>query len=360
MYGTTLAAGVGALTFGLWAGGNWPQSRVTQLLSADVVTAWGTPLSRLAVDVSAVVTIGMLVTVLLLPRAAQAGNAEGGAAEGGTAAAVVRRCLRGAAWSAVAWSAATFAMLLFTWSEVTAVPVTRLPFTQILGEAGAVLPEAEPYLFCALLALVIAAAAAMTRTRRGTVIVLVLAGYNLLPLTTQGHADHSPIVAYALTVHVVALSLWVGGLTGFLVHLRRSAELLAAAVPRFSTLALGCFAAVAASGVAMAWANLGSPAELWRSRYGLLLLCKATALVAIGVLGWWHRRRTVRALVDGRGRHAFVRLAATEVVLMAAAVALGVALASTATPSTTTDPHTHAAGTHAPGHSGPVANAGIR
>jgi hypothetical protein len=51
-------------------------------------------------------------------------------------------------------------------------------------------------------------------------------------------------------------------------------------------------------------------------------------------------------VVDGRGRRAFVRLAAAEVVLMAATVALGVALSRTATPATI-DSRPHAAGTYA-------------
>ena len=46
-------------------------------------------------------------------------------------------------------------------------------------------------------------------------------------------------------------------------------------------------------------------------RYGLVL-GKVTALVALGVFGWWHRRRS----------RSFLRLAAGEVVVMAATVGL--------------------------------------
>jgi putative copper resistance protein D len=320
-----VGAGTAALVFGLWLGGIWPQSQVADLLTVDALTAWGLPISRMCVDLSAVGTIGMLTAGILLPR--------GGGALGDAA----RRCLRSATWLAVVWGVSMAALLMLTWSDITALPVSQMPITQVLTGENTSYPEAVPYLFGAVLALIIAAAAAAVQTTRGVVITLVLAGYNLLPLTTQGHAEHSPIIAYGLTIHVIALSLWVGGLTGLLVHARTARELLTVAVPRFSTLALTCFIGVGASGVVMAWVNLVEPAELWRSRYGLLVLCKIAALTALGVFGWWHRRRTVRAVSGERGQRAFIQLAAAEVIIMAATIALGVVLGRSATPATIND-----------------------
>ena len=45
-------------------------------------------------------------------------------------------------------------------------------------------------------------------------------------------------------------------------------------------------------------------------------------------IGWWHRRSTLPALEAGRAR-AFWRLAAVEIVVMAATVGLAVALSRT-------------------------------
>jgi putative copper export protein len=321
---------VAALAFGLWLGGIWPQSQLSLVLNNDAVTAWGLPISRLSVDLCAVGTTGMLLTSLLLPRV------------DGALSDAAQRCLHSAVWLGLAWSGAALAMLLFSWSDVTGLGVSQLPFSEVFGGADTSYPEATSYLFAAVLAAIIGAAASVTESWRGAAILLLLTGYNLLPLTTAGHASHSRIVGLAVTVHVVALALWIGGLAGLLIHVRRSPALLAVAVPRFSRLALACFIAVGASGVTAAWLNLESLPELWDSRYGLLVMWKATALISLGIFGWWHRRRTVRAVAGRRDRRAFLRLAAVEVIVMVAAVALGVALSRSPTPATT-DMEGHAA-----------------
>ncbi|MGH3390870.1 MAG: copper resistance D family protein [Actinomadura sp.] len=344
--GGMLAAGLTALVFGLWLGDIWPPT-YSRLVATDLFTAWGLPVSRLSVDLSAIGTIGMLTTCVLLPR------------DGGRLGDAARRCLRSATWLSLTWGVSMAALLVFTWSDVTAKPVGKLPYPELFDRTTA-LPEAVPYVFAAVLALVISAAVTTTETPRGAALLLMLSWYNLLPLTTQGHSDHSAVLAYAVSVHVMALSLWVGGLVGLLIHARTSRELLAVAVPRFSLLALACYVAVAGSGVVMAWVNLAKFAELWGSPYGLLVMCKLAALVGLGIFGWWHRQHTVRAVAGERGQRAFIQLAVAEILIMAAAVALGVALSRSSTPQTAEDAlKGHAAefqitpqkaGTKMPGH----------
>jgi putative copper resistance protein D len=313
-------------------GGGLPRSQLAGLVDAGALTAWGLPVSRLAVDMAAVGTIGMLITTILLPRA------------DGELSVEARRCLRTASGLGLVWGVATAVMLVFTWSDVTALRITDLPLSQVLAGPDASFPDATQYASGAVLAIVIAAGAIITRSVWGAAALLVTACYNLLPLTTTGHAQHSWINAYALTVHVVALSLWVGGLAALLIHARRSPDLLAVAVPRFSNLALICFTAVGISGVTMAWVNLGSFGKLFGSEYGWLVVGKATALATLGFIGWSHRRRTVPA-IRRRRRRAFFRLAAVEVLVMAATIALAVALSRSAAPNTVGGgtSHVHAA-----------------
>ncbi|MBO0809129.1 MAG: CopD family protein, partial [Actinobacteria bacterium] len=86
-----------------------------------------------------------------------------------------------------------------------------------------------------------------------------------------------------------------------------------------------------------AWELLGQVSLAWTTRYGVLVILKATALITLGILGWWHRRHTVRRIRAGDGplaRSAFIRLAAAEIVVMVAAIALAVALSRTASPDT--------------------------
>jgi putative copper export protein len=92
---------------------------------------------------------------------------------------------------------------------------------------------------------------------------------------------------------------------------------------------------VAASGILAAWELLGSVPAVWGSRYGVVVMLKAAALITLGIFGWWHRRHTVhqiRTAEGGRARRAFIQLTAAEVVVMVAAVAIAVALSRTASP----------------------------
>jgi putative copper resistance protein D len=132
------------------------------------------------------------------------------------------------------------------------------------------------------------------------------------------------------------VSLWVGGLAALLLHVRGEPELLAVAVPRFSSIALGCYVTIAVTGIIAAYLEFDSLSDLWESRYGMLVMLKATALITLGALAWWHRRYTVSLIrrQDARARRAFVQLAAAEILVMVVAVVLAVALSRTVSPDT--------------------------
>jgi putative copper export protein len=316
------AAGAAGLGFGVWGGAG---PRVAAAPAAPetgpgALTAWGLPITRLVVVAAVVGVVGMLAGALLLPR------------EDGKLGPVALRCLRSAAWAALAWAVAMPALLVLSWSDFTHVPVTQATIAQIFGEPRPY-ADAVPYLYCAGLALVIGAAAAITRTRTGVLVVLLLSGYNLVPFTTRGQQVHGWLIGAVVTAHVLAVAVWVGSLAALLAHARRSPALLAVAVPRFNRLAVACFVVVGGFGLAAAWINLGSVAELRGSHFGMLVLYKTEALVALGVFGWWHRRRVIPDLRRERGHRPFVRFAAIEIVVMAATLGLGIALARTAAPA---------------------------
>lgn len=324
----TAVAGIAALALAMWLGGDLTQSTVNGLVIGGTggLTAWGLSVSKLVMDLASVGVIGLLLTCLLLPE------------PDGEPSPTARRCRRTAGQLAVAWAVATAALLVFTWSDVVDQSVTNLPFTKLLTDPVNVFPNAADYISATAVAVVIAVGVVVTERRPGALVLLLLAGYNLVPMALQGHASHGTVLKYSLVVHVIAVSLWVGGLGALLLHVRGEPTLLAVAVPRFSGVALCCYVAVAASGIVAVWVLLGSVPAVWGSRYGVLVLLKAGALIALGILGWWHRRHTVlriRTSQDGtRARRAFVQLAAAEIVIMVVAVALAVALSRTASPDT--------------------------
>jgi putative copper resistance protein D len=312
-------AGVAGLAFGQWDDG---RTRPVDVASVDpgVLTRWGLPAVKLAVVVAVVGTIGMLVATVLLPR------------KDGAFDPAARRCLRSAGRLAVAWAVGMVALLVLSWSDTARVPVIKATIFQIFSGPQRS-PDAIPYLYGAGLALIIAAGAYITRTATGVVVVLLLCAYNTLPLTARGQQVHSSIIGAVVTVHVLAIAVWVGSLAGLLVHTRRSPALLAVAVPRFGRLALACFVVVGAFGLTAAWINLGSLHAVGTSHFGTLVLYKTEALIALGVFGWWQRRRTIPQVTKQRDPRPFVRFAAIEVVIMAAAIGLGIALSSTPAPA---------------------------
>jgi putative copper export protein len=325
--GTAVVAGAAALALGMWLGGNLIQISINGLAigGSNSFTGWGLPTSKLVLDLSSVGVVGMLVACLLLP------------ARDRDLSSPARRCLRSASWLALSWAISNAALLMFSWSDTVARPVTALPVKSLFTDTATTFPDAVDYISCTALALVLSVALSITRTRRGALILLPLAVYNIVPMTLQGHAGHGTILKYSLVVHVIAMSLWAGGLAALLVHARRDQALLAVALPRFSNLALGCYAAVAVSGIVAAWELLLSLSALWGSRYGVLVMFKATALITLGIFGWWHRRHTVHRIRDSEGRRvqrAFIQLAGAEVVVMIAAVAIAVALSRSASPDT--------------------------
>ena len=330
------AAGL-ALALALVLGGGAPEPALPGLPDPGVLTGWGLPAATLLLHVTAVVAVGSLLTGAVLVPAAG-----GVLQEPGT------RAVRSAARPAALWAALGAVTALLTASSVVALPVGDV----LSGRAGTwadvlALPGVRAPLVSACGAFAVAAYASAVRTAAGAGGLLLAALLALGPLLVTGHASAAEghvLATTALVVHVVGATLWVGGLLGLVLHLRRDPAVLAAAAPVFSTLAAACLVLVAASGAASALGRLGTDGAAWASGYGALVLVKLAALAALAGLGLRHRRATLPRLAAGQPR-ALLRLAAGELVVMGAALGLGVALSRTPGPllDTTVTP-SHGAG----------------
>lgn len=320
--------GLAALAFAMWLGGDLTQSNIqgVEIGGTGNFTGWGLPISNLVMELATVGVIGMLLACLLLP------------ADAGKQSRTEQRCLRTASRLALVWVLSDVALMIFTWSDVSAQSVSLLPITKLFTDPLGVFPGAADFVSTTAVALMIAVGTVVTETRRGVMILLPLAVYNLVPIVLRGHASHGTVLEISLILHVIAASLWVGGLAALLLHARAEPALLAVAVPRFSTIALGCYIAIGLSGIVAAMQLLGWQVPwLWETRYGVLVMLKIAALIALGIFGWWHRQHTVgrlRAGPAGRPRRAFAQLAGAEVLLMVGAFAIAIALSRTASPDT--------------------------
>jgi copper transport protein len=148
----------------------------------------------------------------------------------------------------------------------------------------------------------------------------LLAAGLVLSTATVGHpaAGPWPVLAVAVTsVHVAAMAVWLGGLTGLLAVVLRGAAPAADpadVLPRFSRLAFGAVVALVVSGTVQTVREVGSPTALVVTTYGWLLIAKlvlvAVLLGAAGVSRVWVQQRlgVRRSRPAGRGSltaHAF-------------------------------------------------------
>jgi putative copper resistance protein D len=130
----------------------------------------------------------------------------------------------------------------------------------------------------------------------------------------------------SLAIHVIALALWVGGVfaIAFL-----APESRAAAVTRFSVLALWAAIAVVVSGSANAYIRLNFK-DAWGSNYSYLVLLKVFLTGVLIVLGYLHRKNLAK-LSEIKGSN-FLKLILAEVVIMVLTLVIGSRLASSQPP----------------------------
>jgi cytochrome c oxidase assembly factor CtaG/putative copper export protein len=293
----------------------------TLLDDPGVLVRWGLVVVRVLADLSASVTIGvLLLAAIALPS--KDGDAH-------------RPALLIAATSATIWAVSQIVLLVFSFADVLGAPLGGPDMgTQLVAFARDVEIGRNLFITAVSAAVIGLLAAGATRlTSAGLLALAALA--TLVPTALSGHAststDHETAVT-SLGVHLLGASIWAGGLAALLILAPMlSTSTLAAAVRRYSAFAVWCFAGVAISGLINAWLRVGSLSGL-NSTYGLLLFGKAAALVILGGAGYWHRERTMPEL-DGGRRAAFARLAVVELGVMAVAFGLAAALSRTPPPN---------------------------
>jgi cytochrome c oxidase assembly factor CtaG/putative copper export protein len=319
---------VSVLVVVLLAGGGAPQAVPVGLPDSGPVTGWGLPSVRLLTDLAGLATVGLLLAAGLLLSSPET-----------TLAAAPARAAALAGRVAAVWLLAVVVEVVLTVSDIIGITPAQATDATVLRSFLGQTSQGRALLVQVVLLIVVAGLARAAASPRGAVLALVVALVAMTPPALTGHSASSgshELAVASLLVHLAAASLWVGGLAAltWVAAVVGAADGLRLAVPRFSTLAACCFAAVAVSGVVNAGVRLGGVAPLLSSAYGGLVLAKVAALCVLGGFGWWHRRRTVAAVARGGGSavRQFVSVAAAELVVMAATVALAVGLSRTPTP----------------------------
>lgn len=327
LVGLALLLGVLATVVGLLAGGGAPKAPPAGLPDPGAFTGWALPVSRLVADLSAVFTVGALLAPSLLMLRTRDDLR-------GTAVTVVR----GVRWSAGVWCAAVAAQIVLSLSDLLAVPVTALHTPDLASYVWQV-PQGRALSAQAALALVLSIGSRWVVNLAETTGLLVLALLALAPPVLVGHSASSgshDVAIVSLLVHIVAASLWVGGLVSLLWFTALGAKRVEVGLDRFSTLAAWCLGAVLVSGLINASVRIGGVSGFFTTDYGALVLVKALLLVMLGSLGYLHRRRSLPDLHsdpdDAVSWRLFGRLAGLEVALMGVTFGVAVSLSRTPTP----------------------------
>ena len=285
---------------------------------AGPLVRWSAPLLRVVHDLAAAVTLGALVLALFVVRAPA--------------------LTRLAGIAALVWAACGLAGTVLTFADASGMPLESPGFLAALRTTVWAFEATRIGLISSVGAatvgsLALGALSTARPVRRETTAALLAVGVASLGVLglashTGDSSDHETSVN-AMAVHIVAAATWVGGLLALLTLRPTGVAATPPTVRRWSTIALWCFCAVALSGLVAATTRLGSWSDL-TTPYGVLVVVKAIALLALGVAGWLHRRWTIPRLEEsGRG---FWRLAAVEVTVMAATIGVATALTRSAPP----------------------------
>lgn len=153
--------------------------------------------------------------------------------------------------------------------------------------------------------------------------IILLTGLALLALIVPIFESHAAaggshaLAVGSLITHVIALSLWVGGLFGIILIPRQERS---TSLYRFSHLALWAAIAVVTSGLLTAWTRLNDKST-WGTQYAYVVLAKALLTVLLLSMGYANRKA-----LESRDQirvQELTRLVVVEAMVMASVVLMG-------------------------------------
>jgi cytochrome c oxidase assembly factor CtaG/putative copper export protein len=312
------AAGIGTLSLAA-------ALTATGLPDPGPVTTIGLPFVRAAGEIAAVVAVGsfLFAAFLVPPQDNGVLDVDG------------YRALRVGTVAAGAWAVCAALLVPLTISDVSGQPITAHLNPATLWSLANLINISTTWRWTALLAAVVTVASVPVLRWSWTPLLLAGSLATLLPLGLTGHSSAGgshDLATNSLLIHLVAGSIWAGGLLALLTHVLRGGQHSDLASRRFSVIALWCFVAMAVSGIVNALVRI-LPSDLLTTNYGRLVVVKFVALCLLGVVGWRQRRTGVVALqTDPSSRGSLIRLALIEALLFGLTFGVAVGLGRTPPP----------------------------
>lgn len=239
-----------------------------------------------------------------------------------------------ALWSGGIWVVASAANIVFTLANVLDETIGAALDPTTLRSFVTQITLGQYMFFQSLVAILVVILVPRLKRVGGATLLLILTLVGVIAPVFQSHSSASGSHALAvgsLIIHVVALTLWVGGIFG-LGLLDPKSRVIAA--PRFSQLALWAVIAVVLSGTANAWIRLDFAAA-WRTSYALIVIAKVILTVGLIFLGYQHRRNLYSGKVTSINWAKFAQIIGIELSIMIIALALGSWLSTNQPPTPT-------------------------
>ena len=311
-----LVVGLLALLVAMQVGGAAKPS----LVDPGATVRFGLPIAKLMVNLGAAGTIGTLVLTLF---ALSKGRAE------------FDRALDVAAGASAVWAVASAITGFFTFLSVYLQPLAfDAAFGQLIGNFFTQVEFGQGWLATTLIAASTTVLCFAVRNRTALIFVTVFAVIGLVPMAIAGHSaeagSHDAAVT-SLGLHLVFAAVWLGGLLA-IVLIRPTIEhgRVGVILSRYSSIALVSFVVVAISGYVNASLRINTLESLLNP-YGVLVLVKIVALLALGVFGAVQRRTMITRMLraENGGARWFWWLIAAELGFMGLASGVAAALART-------------------------------
>ena len=225
-------------------------------------------------------------------------------------------------WTAMMWIISGAINIVFTLANILGSQISvAMDFTTLRSFVTQV--TLGQYMFFQLIVALVVAGFVQNVKRVGAAsLLLLLTLIGIVAPLFESHSAASGSHALAigsLIIHVVALSIWVGGVFGLAIL---DPDDRALAVPRFSQLALWAVIAVVASGVANAWTRMDFR-QAWHTNYALVLILKVVLTLLLVLIGYSHRRNLSAVDIKSVNWAKFFQLITVELSIMIIALALG-------------------------------------
>lgn len=320
-----VATAIAATAIGLILAGGAYEIAPIGITDTGPLIGWGVAVLRILTDLAGILTVGFLISAAFLDPSGK---------DGVLSAAGRKDVIRGS-WSAAIWATLALIQAIFLLAYVLGVSLAEAITPSVVSTYATDVPATRALIVMFFIAAVIALGGFITATTdisaAGVVLALIAVSLPSLAGHGSGLGDHA-LALTAGVAHVVAAAIWVGGLAVLLFHAVKRDIPLGRALERFSPLALIAIVLLAVSGLSNAYTRLNSFDELFTNGYGQVILIKITLIVVLGFFGYLLRRRVIPTMSEPGAGKRFIKVAVVELMIMASAVGLGVALATSAYP----------------------------